>query len=149
MATAATLPSASDASAQPQSSEAPKKQTLLQAIGKDIKGVFAWLGSSKGQAVIATGESLVETVVPQATGIINIANSWMSEIIKDEALAAAAGSQDGTGTQKASAVLTSVTPQVLAFFQQHNLPAPTAEQIENANNALVQFLNAFTPAQAS
>ena len=119
------------------------KQTFLQHLGADIKDVFAWLGSSKGQGVIATGEALVEAAVPQAAGLINIANAWMTEIIKDETLAAQAGAQNGTGTQKAAMVLNTVTPQVVAFFERRKLAAPTATQLQAANTALVAFLNAF------
>ena len=118
-------------------------KSVLSTIGKDVKGVFAFLGSSKGQAIIATGESLVEAVYPPLTSVINLANTWMVEIVKDEALAAAAGQQDGTGAQKAAAVISTVTPAALAFAQTNGLPAPTAVQLEAANTALVAFLNAF------
>ena len=118
-------------------------KSILVTIGKDFKGVFAFLGSSKGQAIIATGETLVESVYPPLTGAINLANSWMVEIVKDEALAAAAGQQVGSGEQKAAAVISTITPAALAFAQQNGLPAPTAAQLAAANTALVAFLNAF------
>ena len=121
-------------------------KTVLSEVGSDVKKVFAWVGSSKGQAVVAAGESVVETVDPALTGIINLANTYITEAVKTEALATAAGQQTGTGTQKAAAVLTSVTPAVLSYAQQAGLPTPTATQIANANTAIVAFLNAFQAA---
>ena len=117
--------------------------SILSTIGKDVKGVFAWIGSPAAQNIIKTGEAVVEAVYPPATAIIAIGNTFMTEAIKVEALAAAAGAQTGSGTQKAAAVLNAATPQVLAFAQQYGLAAPTAEQLAQANNAIVAFLNAF------
>jgi hypothetical protein len=117
--------------------------SFLSALGKDFKSVFTWLGSAKGQAVISTGEAAVEAVVPAATGIITIANNWLTEIIKTETIAAAAGQQTGSGVQKSAAVISAVTPEVLAFATANKLPAPDATTMQNATNALVAFLNAF------
>jgi hypothetical protein len=117
--------------------------SFLSTLGADVKKVFDWLGSSKGQAVIAAGEGVVESVYPPATGIINLANTWLSEIIKSEGLAAGAAAQTGTGVQKAAIAINAVTPQAIAFAAAHGLPAPDAEAISKANDALVAFLNAF------
>lgn len=115
--------------------------SFLSAVGKDFKAVFSWLGSTKGQAVVGTGEAVVEAIVPGAAGAITLANSWLSEIIKTETLAAAAGQQSGTGAQKAASVITSITPEVLNFASVNGLPTPTADQISTASTALVTFLN--------
>ena len=122
--------------------------SVLQTVGKDFKSVFAWIGSSKGQAVLGAGEAVIEGVAPSLTGIVNLANTYITEAIKTEALATAAGSQNGSGIQKLSAVTAAVTPQVLAYAQQAGLPAPTATEISNAANGIVAFLNALsgTPA---
>lgn len=117
--------------------------SVLSAIGKDIKKVFSWLGSPTGQAVVTAGEGVVEGLFPLATGIINIANTWLSKIIQVEALAAGAAVQTGSGVQKAAIVIGDVTPVVLAFAEQHGLPVPTADKISAANTALVAFLNAL------
>lgn len=117
--------------------------SVLSIIGKDIKKVFSWLGSPKGQAIIGAGEAVVETIFPLATGIINIANVWLAKIIQVEALAAGAASQDGTGVLKATIVMGELTPVILAFAQTHGLPVPTADKIAAANTALVAFLNAL------
>lgn len=118
-------------------------KSVLSTIGKDVKAVFNWLGSSNGQAAVADGEAVLEAVYPPAAGLIALANVGLTEIIKIEALAAGAGSQDGTGAQKLTAVTTAVTPEVLTYAQQHGLPAPTAAMIQNAVNGLVAFANAL------
>jgi hypothetical protein len=117
--------------------------SVLDTIGKDFKGVFAWLGSPTGQNIIKTGEGVVEAIVPQATALINLGNAWMTEVIKTQALATAAGAQTGSSTQKAAAALNATAPQAIAFAQQYGLPTPTAAQLQAANTAIVAFLNAF------
>lgn len=125
--------------------------SVLSTIGKDVAKVFAWVGTPAAQNLIQEGEAVVEVVYPPATAIINIANTFLTEAIKVEALSAAAGQQNGSGTQKAAAVLNAATPQVIAFAQQYGLPMPTASQLNAANSAIVAFLNAFPglPAPAS
>jgi hypothetical protein len=117
--------------------------SVLSVFGRDVKKVFAWIGSPQAQTLIKEGEAVAEAVYPPLTGIIAIGNTFMTEAVKVEALAAAAGEQNGTGTQKAAAVLNAATPQVLAFAQQYGLPAPTSAQLQQANDAIVAFLNAF------
>jgi hypothetical protein len=117
--------------------------SLLDTLGKDFKGIFAWLGSSTGQKIVKTGEGVVEAIYPPATAIINVANNWLTEILKTQALATAAGAQSGSNTQKAAAALNSAAPQMIAFAQQYGLPIPTAEQLQSGNAALVAFLNSF------
>jgi len=120
-------------------------KTILEKIGQDAKGVLKFLGSPKGQALVGTGEALVEAEVPAATGLINLANTWFAEVFKSETIAAAAGQQTGTGVEKSAAVLAAVTPQALQFAQQQGLKLTDA-QLQAANNAIVAFANAFTPA---
>lgn len=124
---------------------APEEQSMsfLSFLGKDVKAVFNWLGSAKGQPTLSTGEAVIESVYPPATGIINLANTWITEAVKEETLATAAGVQTGSGVQKSAAVISAVTPSILTFAKQNGLGTPTAEQIQNANNAIVAFLNAF------
>ena len=117
--------------------------SFLSSLGKDVKAVFGWLGSPKAHALVVTGEAMIESIYPPADAIINLANTWMSEIVKTEALAAAAGAQTGSGVQKASMTISAVTPQVLSFAKEQGLATPTAETIAKASDALVAFLNAF------
>lgn len=113
--------------------------SFLSVIGKDIKSVFSWLGSPKGEALISTGEKVIETIDPALTGIVTLADSWIQKIIATESLAVAAGVQTGSGTQKAAAVLTAMQPEIAQYF-----PAATAAEIATANTAMVAFLNAFS-----
>jgi hypothetical protein len=125
--------------------------SFLATVGKDFKAVFSWLGSSKGQAVVAAGEGVVETVATVAgvgapvQGAINLINSWLGKIITTETIAAAAGQQTGSGTTKAAAVLASITPELNEYF-----PGTSAADATIINNALVTILNTLgTPAPAA
>lgn len=129
--------------------------SFLATVGKDFKAVFAWLGSSKGQAVIGAGEAVAEGVAaaagvgaPVAAGIA-LVNNWMGEAIKMEALATAADAQTGTGATKAAAVLSTMTPELTAFLQGKGY---TSEQVtteaNDINNLVVQLLNKLGSAPA-
>lgn len=118
-------------------------KSVLATIGSDVHSVFAWLGSAKGQKTIAAAESAIEVVAPQITGIVNLFNSGLTEVIKIEALASAAGAQTGTGIQKSAAVTSAITPTVLAYAQQNGLPAPTATTIQSFVDGLVSAFNAL------
>lgn len=118
--------------------------SVLTALEGDVKKVFSWLGSSKGQAVIAAGEAVIEDAFPAATGAINLANTWVTEIFKADALAEGAAATGGTAdTTKAAAVISVLTPQVLAWAAANKLPVPKASNIQAANDALVTFLEAL------
>jgi len=116
--------------------------SFLSTVGKDFKAVFAWLGSSKGQATITAVEGLGESaatilgdgVVVQAA--INVVNSWLNKIITTETVAAAASQQTGTGAQKAAAVLAAIGPELSQYF-----PGTTAAEAQTINTALVTVLN--------
>lgn len=115
----------------------------LSTLGGDVKKVFSWLGSPKGQAIVGTAEGVVEAVDPALDGIIGITNTWLQEIYKAQALATAAAAGATGGVQKASIVLNTLTPQVIAFAEAQKLPVPTGNDLLLANNALVAFLNAL------
>lgn len=119
---------------------AAPKQSFLKMLGSDLKKVWNWVASPKGQLAITTGETVLEDVYPPATGIINLVNSWFQKIIHAQAVAQQVG---GTNEQKAAAVTQDMTPEVLAFAQQHGLSTPTADKIKAASDALVLFLNQF------
>jgi hypothetical protein len=124
-------------------------KSVLSTFGGDIKKVFEWVGSAKGQAVVASGEAVVEVVDPGLTGIINLANTYITEALKTEALAAGAAVQNGTGTQKLAAVTAAVTPSVLAYAKSAGLAVPTATEIQSAANGIVSFLNALNGTAAA
>jgi hypothetical protein len=115
----------------------------LSILGNDVKKVFGWLGSPKGQAILSAGEGIVEVVDPALDGVINLTNTWLQEIFKAQALAAAASANATGGVQKSAMVLNTVAPQVIAFATAQGLPIPTGVELQNANNALVAFLNAL------
>jgi hypothetical protein len=123
-------------------------KSVLDTIGGDAKKVFAFLGSQPGQAVISTGEAVVEAVDPALTGLITLFNTYLTEALKVQTIATAAGAQTGLGVQKLTAVVTAVTPTVLAYAKTAGLATPTAEEIQNQANAAVAFVNAVngTPA---
>jgi len=121
--------------------------SFLATVGKDFKAIFAWLGSTKGQAVVSGVEGTAEAV---ATAIgagavvqagIDLVNKWLAEILKVESLSAAAAEQTGSGATKAAAVIAAVTPSVTAFATANGLPAPTAASLTTINTALVSVLN--------
>jgi len=122
-------------------------KSVLSAIGADVKKVFDWISSPAGQQLIATGEGVAVAVYPPAAGIVAIGNAILTEAIKVEALAAGAGAQSGTGAQKLAAVSSAVTPEILAYAQQHGLGQPTATEIQTAVSSIVSFLNAFPAAK--
>lgn len=130
---------------------APKQATgfvgFLKHFGSDAKKVLGWLASPKNQNIIRTGvivgESVINSAEPALAGLAPIVNGWMEEIFKAEALGQAAGAGADTNTQKAAAVLSSVTPQVIAFATANKLSIPTGDKLQAANDALVAFLNAL------
>lgn len=124
--------------------------SFLATVGKDFKAVFSWLGSTKGQAVVAGAEGVAESVAT-AVGVgapvqagINLFNNWLAEIVKAESLAAAADEQTGSGATKAAVVLSTMVPQLTAFLQDQGLAtANVATDAQIINTALVTALNAI------
>lgn len=113
--------------------------SFLSSFGHGFKAVFDWLASPKGRAVLATGGAVLSTIDPALAGIVGLAESWIQKAVTTEALAVVAGVQQGTGAQKAAAVINAMQPEISNYF-----PHATAEQITKANDAIVAFLNAFS-----
>ena len=128
----------------PASTPVPPRKSFIKKLGSDFKAVFAFLGKPKVQATIVAGEALgeavVDTINPGLAFLNPIINNWTAEIFKAEALAAAAGQADGTGTQKAAMVINAVTPQVVQFAEANKLPVPTGDKLLQANTLLFNFL---------
>ena len=118
--------------------------TGLVAFGHKLESIFSWMTSPKGQQVIATGEAIVEAVVPVSIPLIDLFNEWAKKAFTIEALAVSASQSTGSGTDKEALAIASITPQVLAYAQQEGLSPRTAAQIQAANTALVAFINAMT-----
>lgn len=121
----------------------------LKAFGTDIEKSFAWFGSTKGQAIVAAGETAVEAIVPASAPIVALFNEWAAKAYNVESLAVAANQGTGTGAQKATMVMNAVTPVVLQYAQQEGLAPRTAAQIQAANDAAVAFINAMTSTPAA
>lgn len=125
--------------------------SFLATVGKDFKAVFAWLGSSGGQAVVAGVEG---TAVAVATAVgagapvtagIALLNNWINEAIKVESLSAAAAAQSGSGTQKAAAVLSTMVPELTSYLQAQGITsANVSSQATAINTAVVNLLNTLT-----
>lgn len=118
--------------------------TGLKVFGTDLEKAFAWFGSTQGQAIVSTGESVLEAFLPVTIPAVNLFNQWATKAYNVEALAAAAGKATGSGADKASLALSSITPLVLQYAEQEGLSARTAAQITAANNAVIAFINAMT-----
>jgi hypothetical protein len=123
-------------------------KSVLETVGADIKKVFSWVGSPAGQAVIKDAGAVVVAVDPALSGIVTLAENYITQAFTVESLAAGAGEQNGTGVQKLAAVVAAVTPTALAYAAQAGLPTPTAADIQNQANAIVAFLNAIPAAPA-
>jgi hypothetical protein len=129
--------------------------SFLSAVGHEFKVVFSWLGSSKGQATIATVEgaaaAITTAVNPVAgaalVGIEALINAALKSVVNAESLAAAAGAQSGSGPQKAVAAAAAVAPQVQSVLVSLGVKEPTAAQVETitrvVTDALVTIFKAF------
>jgi hypothetical protein len=121
----------------------------LKVFGTDIVKAFAWFGSPKGQAVVAAGEGVAETIDPGLAPIFNLWNSWAQKAYSVEALSVAAGKSTGTGAEKADLAISTITPDVVQYAEQAGLSARTGAQITAANNAVIDFINAMTGTTAT
>lgn len=118
-------------------------KSILTVLGSEVKAVFKWLASPTGQKVITDVEDVAEAIDPPLTGIITIANGWLAEIFKTQALASAAGQATGANQEKQTMTINGVRSQVLAMFKAHGYPAPSPAQLQKANDALVAYVNAL------
>lgn len=121
-------------------------KNILEGIGKAPLAILRLLASPMGQKAVAIGETIVETEFPLATGVINIMNKYASEIMKVQALGAAAASSVVTNEAKAAAVVNEAGPVAIAFAQANGLATPTADELLKMNNLVVEFMNVFKPA---
>lgn len=114
--------------------------SILSDIGNGLKKFF-----TGAVHVAEAAEPFIAIIFP---GISPLFNSVVTEVGKAEALAAAAGSQAGSGTQKLALVLASVESSFNSYAKDNGLVAPNAAQIEAAVNAAVAFLNAIPAVKA-
>lgn len=115
--------------------------SILSDIGNGFKKFF-----TGAVHVAEAAEPFIAIIFP---GISPLFNAVVAEVGKAEALAAAAGAQQGTGAQKLALVLASVEDSFNKYAAANNLVAPNAAQIEAAVNAAVAFLNAIPAVKAA
>ena len=140
---------------------APKKQTFLSKFGQDlkigIKDVFGWLASPQAKIAIAGAESAAVAIAtplgagPLVAGIEGLVNAGLNSAATIEGLAAQAGTQAGTGTQKAAAVTTVLTSNAGAFLKSIGVNDATDAEVQNLASVIgaasADILNAI-PARA-
>jgi hypothetical protein len=138
-----------------------KKPTFLSKLGTDlkigIKDVFGWLGSSQGKTAIAGAETAAVAIAtplgegPMVSGILGLVNGGLNSATAIESLAAQAGTQTGTGTQKAAAVATVLGGSAAQFLESVGVKDATAEEVQNLSSVIASasadILNAI-PARA-
>lgn len=115
--------------------------TILSTVGNDLKKFF-------GVAVtVATDVApVIDVLFP---GIAPLYNVVVTEVGKAETVAIAAGSQNGTGTQKLALVLQATEAQFVQAAQQNGWNVPDQTQMITYINAVVASLNAFTKTPAA
>lgn len=136
---------------------AVKKETFLDRIGHAFKAVFGFLGSPQGQSLIVAGETAATIAggiaapeaLPAIQGVEGLINAGLRSALATEALAAAAGTQQGTGAQKLAAVTATIAPNVQSFLAAIGVKDTTSEQSQTiatvVANSLVAILNALPP----
>ena len=110
--------------------------SVLSAVGHGLK---KFLSIAVGAAQAA--EPIVDVVFP---GIAVLYNATVAEVAKAEAVAIAAGAQNGTGAQKLALVVQAIEPVFKEYAAQTGIPAAAQTQtITNWVNAVVASLNAI------
>jgi hypothetical protein len=115
--------------------------SILKDIGNGLKKFFT------GAVTVATAaEPIIGVLFP---GISGLFDDVVTKVGTAEAAAAAAGMQDGTGTQKLAMVLSSVEASFTQWATTNGYVTPNATQIEAAVNAAVAFVNALDSTKAT
>jgi hypothetical protein len=131
-------------------------KNFMDHVGHAFGEVFAYLGSAKGQRAIAAVEGTSVVIATAAfspaagaalAGVEALINAGIRQVVSIESVAAAAGASTGTGTQKAAAVTTAMTPQIASFLQSIGVSEPRADQVQALgtaiSTALVAVLNSI------
>lgn len=130
-------------------------KSALSWVGHEAGAVFSWLASDKGQTTVATIEGAVTagvTAVDPAAGaalagIVSLVNVGLKQVVSAEVLSVAAAQQDGTGAQKAAAVVAALSSEVSATLQSLGVKQPTSAQVQSISQviatSLANIVNAF------
>lgn len=115
---------------------------FLEAIGKlFMKGLgFAVTYAVPVEKLVAL---LFPAAAPAALGVANATALIQNAVISVEQKYAAAGVQNGTGTQKAAEVLLLTEQAVIALLKQDGIDADTS-YVQSLVNAVVGILNVHT-----
>jgi hypothetical protein len=132
-------------------------KSFLSGVAHDSGKVFSFLGSTQGQNTIAAVEGVaagVATAVDPAAGnelqnVSSLINQGLREVVSIESIAAQAGKQTGTGTEKAAAVTAALAPNIAALLKSLGVAQPTADQVQKVGQAvasgIVGILNELPP----
>lgn len=115
---------------------------FLEAIGKDFeKGLgFAVHYAVPVEKLVAL---LFPAVAPEMMGVVTATSLIQTAVISVEQKYAAAGVQNGTGSQKAAEVLTLTEQAVIALLKQDGITADTS-YVQSIISAVVGILNMQT-----
>ena len=122
-----------------------QSMSILSSIGHFAKVFFTKVLPVEDTAAIAAGP-IVNTFFPGIGTLMEIA---ATEAGKAEALAAAAGQRNGTGTQKAALVVAALGNELESWAAQNGYQTPTVAELGVINTAVVQILNTLKPAASA
>ncbi|UWZ82446.1 hypothetical protein [Occallatibacter riparius] len=119
-------------------------KSFLSSVVHDAGHVFSFLGSAQGQSTISTVEGVatgVAAAVNPATGsqlqnVSSLINQGLREVVSVESAAAQAGTQSGTGAQKAAAVTAALAPNISAVLKSLGVAQPTSDQVQRVGQAV-------------
>lgn len=119
----------------------------MKKIGSRLAKGFDWMESPTGQKVIAAGETAVEIGFPASAPVVALVNVWMQKaaVIEGKAQMAAELGANATGTQKATAAIAAVTPDVEGILKQFNMLPLSSESLAKINDAVLLIANELTP----
>src|ERR1700675_1228030 len=89
-------------------------KSILSAVGHGLKVFF-----TDAVKVAQVAEPFIDIAFP---GIAPLFNSVVSEVAKVEAIAVAAGAQNGSGTQKLALVVQAIEKEYNAYATANNIP---------------------------
>jgi hypothetical protein len=114
--------------------------TWLQKIGQDIVSVF-----KKAEPIIQVAQNVAKPFEDvYAPGLSSVIQLTLNKIVDAEALAAAAGVQNGSGAVKLAYVTSSIIPQIAPILATMGVQSVSSTQYNNFVSALVAAMNAFT-----
>ena len=126
------------------------KVSWIKKFGMAIAKGFEFIVSPKGQAIIGAGETALDIAFPPAAPVVAVVNAWMQKaaLIEGKAAAAADLGVTATSTQKATAAIAAVAPDIEAILAQYKLLPLAPESLQKINDAVITIANELTPEPA-